>query len=272
VTAPRLLVDGRDTDAIAALDRGVQYGDGLFETIAVTSGRPRLLEGHLGRLRLGCRRLGIEPFDDRLLASEIEAVTAGCAEAVVKLIVTRGPAGRGYRPPETVRATRVVAAFEGAPGTATRPLPPLRVRTCSTRLGRNPALAGMKHLCRLEQVLARSEWRDERIGEGLMQDDCGRVVCATQSNLFVVISGRLLTPRVDEAGVAGVMRAAVLAWAGAEGLDCAEERIEARRLAEADAMFLTNAIGGARPVIELDGRTVPQDDLPARFMQWLCRG
>jgi len=265
---PRIRVNGEASHQVHALDRGLQYGDGLFETIAIVGGTPRLLSTHLERLSGGCERLGIRPVARTLLEKDIAAVS-GNGDAVVKLIVTRGPAGRGYRAARDGSPTRIAAGFDTEPGAFASALPGLRVRTCRTRLGRNAALAGLKHLSRLEQVLARSEWQDDAVGEGLMLDEFGHVVCGTQSNLFAVTAGRLVTPSVALAGVEGVMRRTVLEWAGSVGIGVAVRDLEASCLGDAEEVFVTNALWGARTVLELDGRPLRRGRIASRFMQWL---
>lgn len=261
----RVLVDGVEGAGLDPLDRGLQYADGLFETVAWRRGGPRLWEFHLARLHEGCERLGLpRPGGEELLAEMAAAV--GGTEATVKIIVTRGSGPRGYRPTAKPRTRRIVAAFE--PAAAAQP-GAWNVRTCATRLGRNPALAGLKHLGRLEQVLAQAEWRDPGIHEGLMQDDLGRVVCGTKSNLFARFGGRLLTPRVDECGVAGVMRRAVMGWARGRGLEVDEVHLEAAALTRADESFCTNALVGARALATVDGRPVATGTLHEEFMAWL---
>jgi 4-amino-4-deoxychorismate lyase len=264
----RLRVNGEDSRQVDATDRGLQYGDGLFETIAVVGGTPRLHAAHLERLLRGCARLDIGPVAESLIEEDVAAVS-GPGDSVVKLIVTRGPSGRGYRPPRGCSPTRVAAGFDVEPGAFASALPGLRVRTCRTRLGRNPALAGLKHLCRLEQVIARGEWQDDAVGEGLMLDEGGHVVCGTQSNLFVVKDGRLITPSVALAGVEGVMRRTVLEWAGSSGIDVAVQDLHAKGFDEVEEVFVTNALWGARAVLELDGRQLRLGEVAWRFMQWL---
>lgn len=265
---PRFRVNGQASHHVHAMDRGLQYGDGLFETIAVVGGTPRLLAAHLERLLGGCERLGIGPVAGTLLEEDVAAVS-GARDAVVKLIVTRGPAGRGYRAPRDSTPTRIAAGFDTAPGAFASALPGLRVRTCRTRLGRNAALAGLKHLSRLEQVIARSEWQDDAVGEGLMLDEFGHVVCGTQSNLFVVTEGKLVTPSVALAGVEGVMRRTVLEWAGSVGIGIEVQDLKTSCLADAKEVFVTNALWGARAVLELDGRPLRRGEVASRFMRWL---
>ena len=247
----RRLVNGSETAGIAADDRGLQYGDGLFETMAATGGRIRHLALHLARLEEGCRRLRIPMPSAGLIEDECERVLEGLGTGTVKLTITRGPGPRGYRPPAVPSVTRIVVSSAARPrGDA---LAPLVIRLCDTRLGLNPLLAGLKHLNRLEQVMACSEWNDPGIGEGLMLSTDGRLISATAANVFMVEAGRLVTPAIRDCGVAGIMRQVVLAAAADRGLAAAVEDVYPDRLATADEVFVTNAVVGIRPVMELTG-------------------
>jgi len=266
----RVWVNGREDGRIDPMDRGLHYGDGLFETLAAPGGRARFLDWHLERLEAGAKRLALALPGSGLLRDEIAAAgAAGCG--VIKLIVTRGAGGRGYRPPRQAQPLRIVI---GLPWPA---LPPahgtlgVQVGWCRTRLARNPALAGIKHLNRLEQVLARAEWDDGAMDEGLMMDDRDRVICGTQSNLFARIAGRWTTPALEDCGVAGIMRRAFLAWAAQCGDPVIERALPAAELAGATAMILTNAVIGAWPVRVLAGRALPVDPRVAQFNGWVQR-
>ncbi|HKL63767.1 MAG TPA: aminodeoxychorismate lyase [Woeseiaceae bacterium] len=263
-------------DAPGADDRGFAYGDGLFETIAVREGRPRLLERHLDRLRLGADRLSLVlPPRERLqafLAGVLAQAGGRGGRAVLKVVATRGDGERGYA---YRRSDARVLAGLGPARTwpAERHERGVAVRWCRTRLGRNPALAGIKHLDRLEQVLARAEWGQQDRGgegaqacaEGLMLDSSGYVVCATMSNLFLVRSGRLVTPAVTHAGVAGVMRGRVLELAHELGLDVTVRDVEAAEVRGADELFLTNSQYVLWPVARLGNRGWPRGPLTARI-------
>jgi 4-amino-4-deoxychorismate lyase len=238
--------------SISIEDRGLQYGDGLFETAALLQGQVRFLDDHLIRLQHGCERLGIATPASDLIAHDISQVMAGHNSGVMKLIVTRGAGGRGYRPAEELTATRIVALFP--PPEPARAEAGIEVRWCITRYARNAQLAGMKHLNRLEQVLAQSEWRDPTIAEGLMMDTEGEVVSATSSNLFLVIDGILVTPDVRYAGVAGILRGQVLKTARAQGWLCEERSVWPEEVMNATEVFVTNAVRGVRPVIKLAER------------------
>lgn len=247
-------VNGRPGGAVSALERGLHYGDGLFETIACVGGRPRFLALHLGRLARGCARLGLEFPVREELEREILDAAAAAPRAIVKVLLTRGPAlARGYASSDAGQPTRVTLRYRweedtgpGAEG--------VRVRTATLRLGENPALAGLKHLNRLEQVLARREWSDGDIAEALMFSASGRLISGVMSNVFLVQGTRLRTPLLDRCGVAGVMRQVVLREAARAGIAAEETDLDAGDLAGARELFLTSAVIGLRPVRALDGR------------------
>jgi len=246
-------VNGRPGGAVSPIERGLHYGDGLFETIACVGGRPRFLALHLERLARGCARLGFEFPDRGELEREILAAAAAPG-AIVKVLLTRGPAvARGYASSGAEQPTRVTLRYRWDEEPRSR-LAGVSVRTAALRLGENPALAGLKHLNRLEQVLARREWSDGDIAEALMFSASGRLISGVMSNVFLVEGQRLRTPLLDRCGVAGIMRQVVLREAARAGIAVEEAPLDAEDLARAREIFLTSAVIGLRPVRALDGR------------------
>ena|SRR5690242_726461 len=244
----RVLVDGLAEDRVSALDRGLAYGDGMFETIRAVNGAAPLWKRHIARLRDGCERLGLPAPDLGVLSQEFARVVEGIPDAVVKIVLTRGRGERGYALPESTRVTRIVAAFPPPPLPSDWYRDGIRVRCCELRLAVQPRLAGIKHLNRLEQVLARAEWRDAAVVEGLLFDQAGNLVSATAANVFVAIEGELLTPPLDRCGVAGVLRGALL-----DALpDVRVQTMTKEDLMRADEMFLTSSVRGVLPVRALD--------------------
>ena len=247
-----LLVNGVEpadpSQAIAADDRGLQYGDGLFETALLIDGHVRFVDDHLDRLFRGCERLGIRAPDRQTLIDEINRVIKAANRGVLKVIVSRGASGRGYRPSGSGDATRIVALHP----LKETPQHALKLRWCETRLGRNARLAGIKHLNRLEQVLAQSEWREGEFDEGLMMDTEGEVVCATAGNVFAVRDGVLITPDLRFCGVQGVMRAQVIKAASKLELALSEEPLWPHDIETASEIFITNAVRGIRSATSLD--------------------
>ncbi|MBX3726619.1 MAG: aminodeoxychorismate lyase [Xanthomonadales bacterium] len=249
--AAACLVDGRPANRLAVDDRGLAYGDGLFETIRFVAGQAPLWAGHMARLARGAAGLALTSPPAATWLAEAARVAAG-RDCVVKLVLTRG-SGRGYAAGSAAGARRVVQRLPLPETAAALYQRGLRLRWCRLRLARQPALAGFKHLNRLEQVLARSEWRDPRIDEGLCLDTDGNVVCATAANLFLVRDGVLATPALDHCGVAGVARAFLLARARRRW----PVQVRALRPADlqaADELFLCNAVRGVMPVRALGTR------------------
>jgi 4-amino-4-deoxychorismate lyase len=241
-------INGRRRSLLDQGDRGLQYGDGIFETMMVRARSIRLLDFHLERLEAGCRLLKIRPPQTHLLRGELERIAAGRQQGVLKLIVTRGAGPRGYRPPARASTTRIITLNALPLAGAADAAKPVRLRVCATRLSVNPSLAGLKTLNRLDSVLARSEWTDARIWEGLMRDADGHWVCGTMSNLFLRRGAVLMTPLLDRCGVAGVMRRWILASAAGLNLRLVERRIRWEDLRSAEEVFMSNAVAGIRPV------------------------
>lgn len=243
-------VDGREGASVAVDDRGLAYGDGVFETIATQAGEPVWWEAHVRRLQRGCAALGIEAPDGRDLLDEARALAGESRRGVLKLVVTRGRGPRGYAAPPSPTPTRILSFEDWAGPDAALAVRGATLRWCDTTLARQPRLAGLKHLNRLEQVLARAEWRDPDIDEGLVCDTDGRVTSAVAANLFVVRDGRLSTPRLDACGVAGVARGWVMAQAVVD-----EAALDRQAVESADELFLTSSLRGILPVARLAGRT-----------------
>ena len=240
-------VDGQPADALSLKDRGLAYGDGLFETIAVRGGQPILLDRHLTRLAEGCSRLAIDADIDRV-RTELRAYAAAMGEGVLKLILTRGDGLRGYAPDPAAQGRRILQGNPPAAYPAVHGEQGVRLFPCATRLSNQPLLAGLKHLNRLEQVLARAEWRDGEHAEGLMLDQAGRVIEGVFSNLFLVRDGVLITPDLKRCGVAGVMRAELLFQAESLAIPTQITDVSLEQLQWADEVFVCNSVYGVWPV------------------------
>ena len=264
----RVLLNGRPAQQVSPFDRAVHFGDGLFETIACRGGRPRFLSLHLERLLLGCQRLGIEPGNLDEVGAEVRSLARQVENSIVKVILTRGTAlARGYGVTGREKAMRITFRYAWPPETATESQDGVRVRTAKLRLGENPALAGLKHCNRLEQILARQEWTDPGIAESLLFSSSGRLVSGTMSNVFIVEGSRLRTPRLDLCGVAGVMRRVVLREAERAGISVQEDVLGVEDVHKASELFLTNARIGLWPLRELDGRALQPGGTTRRLQQ-----
>ena len=248
------LINGEPGDRVSIQDRGFQYGDGLFETLAVSQGRPLWWERHMQRLFAGAARLGITPPGETVLREEAWRLCKDVDRAALKIVLTRGSSGRGYAIHQAMPPTRVISLSPWPDYPESHAMNGVDVRACRTMLSRNPRLAGIKHLNRLEQVLARAEWRDEYT-EGLMLDEGGLVIEATMSNLFLVHNGVLLTPDLSACGVEGIMRGLVLEKAEMLSLPSRVVTVTQDDVFRAEELFLTNSLFGLWPVKKLDWST-----------------
>ena len=264
----RWLVNGVAGADVHPFDRGLTYGDGLFETIAVRNGECRFFGAHYARLVVSCRRLHLPVPDQDSLLNGAREIVADDPDGTLKIIVTRGPGERGYRLPADPHPTCILGYTPEAP--ASVPASGIRARLCATRISANPVLAGMKTLNRLEQVLARAEWDDPDVSEGIMLNERDELVCGTMSNLFLVARNQLWTPVLDESGVHGVMRSQIMDLAEDLGIGCNEQRMGTGLLDEADDVFLTNARVGIWPVAELDGRRYARSELTLQLRRGMA--
>ena len=258
-------INGQPGREIDVTDRGLAYGDGLFETIAIRAGEPRFLAHHLDRLLAGCRRLRIAEPAHRTLEGDLVSATRGIRHGVLKIIVTRGTGPRGYALPEHATTTVVWGTGESQPQLAL----PIEIRWCATMTSPNPATAGLKSLGRLEQVLARAEWTQPEVAEGLMISTEGHLIGGTASNVFLVAGDRILTPSLHRAGIAGVMRRLVIATANKAGIAIVEAQLAPSEVRNAAEVFVTNALTGIRPVWRLGSQTWGAGPITRRLRQLL---
>jgi 4-amino-4-deoxychorismate lyase len=249
-----LWIDGHPVAAAEPLDRGLEFGDGLFETMAVVSGRVRLLDRHLQRLARGCERLRLPAPDLPALREQIHVAAATPETGVVKVIVTRGEGGVGYAMPRHAES-RVYLVTSPARRAAIRPgVDGAKVVCLPTPIASSSRLAGLKHLNRLEQVLLRDDVAQRKADEGLVADTEGRLISGAMTNVFLVIDGVLVTPALDHCGIEGVMRGAIVDHLAQRGTPVAIRDVGLSECAQASELFLTNALLGVWPVLELDGR------------------
>lgn len=267
------MINGREGYQIDAGDRGLSYGDGLFETLAVSAGSPCLWEEHMQRLEAGCLRLGIPVPEREILRKEVLREIGSAQQGVIKIIVTRGSGGRGYRLPDKVVPTRIVRYTPWPEHPRNAREEGVAVRVCSSRLGLNPTLAGLKTLNRLEQVMARSEWSSPKIAEGLMHDSEGHIIEGTMSNLFLLRGGILVTPDLSRCGIAGVMRRIIIMIAEEMGIRVFREEITLEALMHSDGLFLSNSLIGIWPVREVSGKQFDPKIIPDSLVeQVMSRG
>lgn len=263
------LVNGEISTLVETSNRGLNYADGLFETLVVRGGRPLRWQAHMDRLGAGCERLGLAMPPQAILLREVQTVSAGWPETVVKIVLTRGGQARGYMPPVDNNCVRIVSAHIYPEGIAELARKGVRARVCKLRLAIQPALGGIKHLNRLEQVLASAELGDTGVAEGILLDREDHVISAIAANIFLVMDDRLLTPRLDRCGVRGVVRSRILAEFGVR---CEQRRMLVDMLWEADEVFICNSVRGIVPVTAIDDQEYGIGPVTRELQTWLLGG
>lgn len=244
----KVFVNGVETQQIAAQDRGFLYGQTVFETAVVEQGKLLLASQHIQRLTKGCQQLQIA-CDFTALNDEINRIISDVERAVLRITVSMGQGGRGYLNPPSDQSTasRVLSLHTYPEHPKENTTRGITLGIADIRLGHQPALAGIKHGNRLEQIIARSQWQ-EGWSEALLLDHLDNVIEATQSNVFAVHGKTLSTPDLSNAGVAGVMRDFVLSQAKALGFSAEIVPLSSHDIGEADTVFVTNSVIGLWPV------------------------
>jgi len=249
--ADAILVDGEWQAHLPADDRGLAYGDGVFRTLRVEAGEPVAWGVHLQRLAHDCGRLFLPVPDKKQLADDVDRLFSGGRSGVVKIMITRGSGGRGYTPP--LEGSRRIVSAHPLPEDSDRQSP--LILTCSpVILGQQARLAGVKHLNRLEQVLAREECRRAGTEDAVMCDHEDRVICTTMRNLlFVSAEGEWLTPALTRAGIIGATRQRLTSALSAAGVAVHETDIARSQLQTFRGAVACNSVGGVRSVSQIDG-------------------
>lgn len=263
------LINGSRDGNLSPLDRGFAYGDGIFRTLAIRDGRPQQWQLHYAKLVHDCNVLGIVCPNSSLLLSDIDRLFSGSHHAVAKIIVTRGEGARGYSMPSLAQPTRVVikSAF---PQFSQRHFEQgCRLHLCNIRLGHQPQLAGIKHLNRLENIMARAEWSDSTIADGLLLDINDNAIECTMSNLFARYGQTLITPDLTRCGVAGVTRQRVLELAPTLGYQVSIAYIPLSTLLDADEVMITNSLFGVWQVLEMGEKQWPAQPLASSIRKLL---
>lgn len=250
----KALVDGAPAQTVPLDDRGFQYGHGVFETLAVVDGTPLLWREHYARLSAAGAQLQIAVPAEPLLRAEATTICAGQQNAVLKIAITAGSGGRGYRAPQSSVARRIVSLWPWPDYPTQYAREGISLFECRTRTTMHSALAGFKHLHSIDRVLARAEWQDD-YAEGVMCNAAGEIVSGTMSNLFLVVDRRIDTPALVDSGVRGIMRTQVLHAASQLGIEYRECTLKIDDLVHADAAFVTNSLIGLWPVKQFKQRS-----------------
>ncbi|MGQ0750590.1 MAG: aminodeoxychorismate lyase [Betaproteobacteria bacterium] len=264
-----ILVNGAVSDTVPVVDRGFAYGDGVFRTLQARRGRPLAWRYQFRRLEHDCSAIGIACPPEALLGPEIARVAENEPVCAVKIMVTRGPGQRGYAVPRESQPSRIVMSMPLPAYPASYVETGVKARICSLRLGFQPALAGIKHLNRLENVLARREWDDPDVAEGVLLDTEDNVIGGTMTNLFMARGGALITADLRRCGVSGATRDRIIARAAAHGIACTVSDLPLTEALQADELFLANSLIGVWQVRELADRSWAAGTMSQTIRRWL---
>ena len=255
----RLLINGISAEYVSAMDRGLHYGDGVFETIACIDATPVFLEQHLDRMQRGAGKLGI-PFPDRqLILDDIHCLLKSTnGDSIIKLMLTRGRGERGYRFSSRPIPTRICLHSAWPDHVTDWQQHGITAQFCETRVTRNASLSGIKSLNRLENVLAANELADT-VEEGFMLDDDGNVIEGTMTNFFAAIEDTPMTPDLSYCGIQGIMREQIIQLAAKNNIPVQIRRISREQLEGAREIFICNSVIGVCPVKQLEQRRYDED-------------
>lgn len=250
------LINGSFDHAISPFDRGFAYGDGVFRTLVMRDGLPENWPLHYQKLVADCGAIGIVCPSAELLMSDLQQLFLpdGLTEnhlAIAKIIITRGEGERGYAPPAVTMPLRVVIKTAMPQYPEENFVNGVSLYVCETRLAHQPRLAGIKHLNRLENVLARMEWNDPTITDGIMLDADNNVIECTSANIFARFGDVLLTPSLHQCGVAGVTRQRIMNIAHLLSLKIVVETFNVEKLLSADEAMICNSLYGAWQIREI---------------------
>lgn len=248
-------INGTIHKTLFAASRALRYGDGLFETIRLERGMSALWPWHSRRILDSAARLSIAldatelEAEWQLFVERLQALNS--SDGIVRLSLIRGGDRRGYAPQADAEPYRQFEYFAELPRWGGR----VDALVCETRLGSQPLLAGMKHLNRLEQVLAAAEAQKAGVETGVMLDQGGTLVCGIDANLVLETESGLLTPELSQSGIAGVFRAYMIEVLCPQlEIDITIQPISLEQLRGARAVGLSNAVRGLRSVQSLQCR------------------
>ena len=251
------LINGKVDGELDIFDRGLAYGDGVFRTMRIAQGKCQNWLRQYYKLEADCYALNIPCPPQQVLRDDIAMLSANEKNCVVKIIITRGAGERGYALPARVTPTRIVSSSPApvypehylSAGVATI--------LCETRLATQPRLAGIKHLNRLENVLARAEWDDPGIAEGLLLDSNGNLIEGTRCNIFMLLDSVLYTPDLSRCGVAGLERERIMELAHELGITLTVRALPLHNLIQAEEVLLCNSVIGVWQITSFLNKTWP---------------
>lgn len=264
------LINGSFNQAISPFDRGFAYGDGVFRTLKMVNSQPQHWPQHYQKLVADCAAISIVCPSAELLMSDLIQLFKPDEVAVAKIIITRGEGERGYAPPAVTMPTRVVIKSPMPQYAQANYTNGVELYLCETRLNAQPKLAGIKHLNRLENVLARMEWQNEAIFDGLMLDAQANAIECTMSNIFVRFGDTLITPDLSECGVAGITRQQIISHAAPLNMQIKVAQLPLAQLLKAEEVIVCNSLYGAFQVNKIGANACKPGNLAKRIRELLA--
>ncbi len=264
------LINGDFNQTISPLDRGFAYGDGIFRTMVIRNGVPASWPLHYQKLVADCAVIGIVCPSAELLMSDLQQLFSPEEIAVAKIMITRGEGERGYAPPAVTMPLRVIIKSALPQYAEANYMAGVYLHVCETRLAHQTKLAGVKHLNRLENVMARMEWQDDTLFDGLLLDQQGNVIECTMSNIFARLGDKLITPDLSQCGVAGITRQRIIGLAATLDLSIEVTQLPLTRLLQADEVIICNSLYGAFQVNKVSDQTWSQQTLAATIRKALA--
>lgn len=240
-----------DKPCLLPTDRGVLYGDGLFETVRIYHSRLFRLETHLQRLASAAVKLRLSPPSLERVVGEVRQLidANGRENGFLRITLTRGTTP-GLDSTREVSPTLLLTTGPLRPNTDQ----PVRLVTVTIRREANALLSGIKSLNYLPNILARFEVKDQGADEGLMLNTQGAVAEGTISNIFWITGNTLFTPALACGALPGITRAVTLDMAMEIGMAFREGVFFPDELDRADCVFVTNALIEITPVSWFDGK------------------
>jgi 4-amino-4-deoxychorismate lyase len=262
--AQSYLINGSFDATISPFDRGFAYGDGVFRTMVMRDAQPEHWPQHYQKLVADCAAINIVCPSAEQLMSDLQQLFLPDNElAVAKIIITRGEGNRGYTPPAITAPTRVVTKSAMPQYAEERFNEGVNLIVCETRLAVQPKLAGVKHLNRLENVLARMECSNPDLAEGIMLDTENNVIECTAANIFARFGDVLITPSLAQCGIAGITRQRIINVAFMLSLKTREETFDLAHLLKADEVIICSSLYGAWQVRSIQDKPLKMDGLAA---------
>lgn len=253
---------------ISPFDRAFQYGDGIFRTFVVENKKVLHWKHHYQKIVEDCLALKIIPPKEKDLLIDIDTLFKSNKKSVGKFIISRGNSERGYKFSEDIVHNRFLIKTE-------MPIYPkeyfeqgVNLFVCKQKLSTS-ILSGVKHLNRLENIIARQEWKGDYYFDGILLDQHGHVIECISCNIFMRIGNTIYTPKIKQVGIKGVTRGLIIKTSIKLGFKIKETTFKLDKLLQSDEVLITNSLFGVLQVKEIKKKSWHHQELAALFNQSL---